>query len=440
LLETTTVDGNLWWHAQVESDPALQGYILGTLVDDFNDCQSTVPNVPPPTPPLPQANESCIVKLNFDTTVYDGNNVQTGTLDADTEIQVYGMNYARERYLINLPGTLPQEWIVASFVTPLPANIRGCDRNALGRFYETVDASYWSVVGYYANNFVAPVDPTLYTNDYASFRNSYYYDRVVHEGTDVAYRPPEGAGNAQDFDVHIMASGVVVDASPDGITRSYRYEKVICPALGEPPSNIFAGRAGVFHFVFSTPCSDGSAGIREQYYFAVMYDEDDNPDNNSNEAPTVSYTFGLNSDQVNILKAGGFVLASGCQGEFGCVDGPGRRLIIWYNADGTNDPDIQTTYYHVNMNTSGNYTDWNNTCTNRTRADTWTKTIVNNDPNFNVCRVNVGIYIGRAELIGFTTGVHLHQEVLIDKNNDGSFANTGTDEDEDPLMAFQTIR
>jgi hypothetical protein len=54
--------------------------------------------------------------------------------------------------------------------------------------------------------------------------------------------------------------------------------------------------------------------------------------------------------------------------------------------------------------------------------------------------VNPSQSIGTARLIGYTTGSHLHYAVAIDRNNDGSFSTNNAVEDEDPLMAFQTIR
>src|SRR5690606_27194947 len=96
------------------------------------------------------------------------------------------------------------------------------------------------------------------------------------------------------------------------------------------------------------------SGLREIYDVAQTFDKDDDPKNDGDERPATGggYPFGLSDEELLILEGRDFVHQ--CSGEFGCVDGAGRRLIIWYDVynddpDGINRPEIQTIYYHISM-------------------------------------------------------------------------------------------
>lgn len=271
----------------------------------------------------------------------------------------------------------------------------------------------------------------------------------------------DGAGNSIPYEVYAQSNGIVVDAGPDGITHSYQYEKNYCGQM-TVPGNQYPNRGGVFYWtqpIGAETCGTDASGqpitgIREMYFVAVMGDEDVAILDEQRDAETPAtgyYDFGLSFQEQDELQRF-FQFTNVCSSNPGvCVDQPGRRLIIWYDVanderdGGSNRPEIQTVYYHVAVDLIPQYGDWRSLCS-ADRNLTWTKTVTENDPNYNVCEITTalstdGLQVGQARLIGFTTAPHLHYEVHIDRDNDGNFDGSPDFRDhEDPLMAFWTIR
>lgn len=272
----------------------------------------------------------------------------------------------------------------------------------------------------------------------------------------------DGAGNSIPFEVYAQSNGIVVDAGPDGVTHSYQYEKNYC-GQATVPGNQYPNRGGVFYWTVSigeeTCGRDESGqpitGIREIYFIAVIGDQDDAISDEQRDAETPAtgyYSFGLTRQEREDNLQQVFQFTNVCSSNPGvCVDQPGRRLIVWYDVandepnGGPNRPEIQTVYYHVAVDTIPQYGDWRSVCSGD-RDLTWTKTMIENDPQYNNCEITTaltveGLWVGQARLIGFTTAPHLHYEVHIDQYNDGSFDGWPDFRDrEDPLMAFWTIR
>lgn len=321
--------------------------------------------------------------------------------------------------------------------------------SVLGRFKrEGTRQAYWNAVGAYANTFQAPVQ---YTSDYAVYRNSYPYIPGQHEGADLVYRFPDGAGDSVPFEVHAQANGVIVDAGPDGITRAYQLEKDYCGQT-TVPGNQYVGRSGVFYWVTtigSEKCGTGITGMKEIYFIALTGKEDgDDEVNDKDETPNNGVyppSFGLLFNEFLALQGNGFVNVCTRNPVYGCVDGAGRQIIIWYDSvddesGQPNRPEIQTVYYHVSVDELQQYQQLKTICSDN-RNTTWTKTIIENDNAYNVCRILTGSFLGWARMIGFSTAPHLHYEVYVDRANDGGFDTPNrADDREDPLMAFATIR
>ncbi len=442
-----------WWHITSVEAPIQEGYLRVDLVDNYNDCQMIESE--PPLAPTPQPNEECYVKLQgVSAQVRDGaNTVIREITDPDERIRVYGTSYDRARLLISLPGILPQEWVNRSLFINDPLNARACRNTVLGRFYATAQQGYWTTVGAYANDFLAPISSVQYNNEYADFRNSYHYSPGDHEGTDLVYGPPNGTGSAIPFAVHAQADGVIVDAGPDGITKAYRFERNYC---GETTvdGNRFPNRSGVFYWTVpidenqcgTTEQGEPIEGIKEIYFFAVMGNEDQTftlESEKLRERPSTGYyPFGLRAVEIDDLqRVRSFVNVCDDIPDACVTNSPGRRLLIWYDVEDNgepNEPDIQTVYYHVAVDSAPKYEQWHSTCSSADRNATWSMVIIENDPEYVICNVAVGDYLGNASRIGFTTAAHLHYEVYIDRNFDRTLH--GADDREDPLMAFQTIR
>ncbi len=268
----------------------------------------------------------------------------------------------------------------------------------------------------------------------------------------------DGAGNSIPFEVYAQSNGIVVDAGPDGITRSYQYEKNYCGQ--EPvPGNQYPNRGGVFYWTVPIPIGSdtcgGISGVKEIYFVAVTGEQDDTISGevrDSEEPATGYYPFGLSRlERENNLQQV-FQFTNVCSSNPGvCVDQPGRQLIIWYDVandepnDGPNRPEIQTVYYHVAVDTIPQYGDWRSVCSGD-RDLTWTQTMIESNPSYDICKITTalsaeGFWVGQARRIGFATAPHLHYEVHIDRYNDGSFDGSPDFRDrEDPLMAFWTIR
>jgi hypothetical protein len=428
-----------WWHIRVISDPTLEGYVREDVVINSNNCPEN--EVEPQPLPLPRPNESCFVRLTAASAEVRNGKGEThqegdllGTItDPSLDILVYGTSNDRSLLLISQPGILDQQWVIRSLFTPNPLDARACKPNVLGRFNRDIRQPYWTAVGFYANNFLAPISPTQFANEYGIFRNSVPYSRGGHTGVDLVYRPPDGMGNSISFEVHAQANGVVVDAGPDGITQAHQFERIYT-GVTEPPGNRFAGRPGTFYWTEQLSADSWKV----TYYVAMTGDRDDDPDNNGPERPNAGYNpdpFGITVTEYRGLIQDNF--SPVCTRAAGCIDGPGRQIIIWYQVSGSTQPVLQTIYYHISVDELPQYQQLRQVCS-ANRNTTWTNVVIQNNANYNVCRVTTGNFLGHARLIGFATAPHLHYEIFVDRDNNGQFERPA--EREDPLMAFSTIR
>jgi hypothetical protein len=433
-----------WWHIRGANNPSKDGYVHSSVVDNYNNCSLTV--LIPPTPPVSQPGEMCFVDLpgGYEVTVYSGDNTSIRTITGPVDgIRVFGTSQDRSRFLISSPGdTLPQEWVNRGLFVSNPPNARACQDYALSRFHYSTHASqypqeYWNAVGSYAHDFQAPISLTQYQNEYHLFRNSYPYINPGHEGTDVVYRPN---GNSVPFMVYSQHTGVIVDAGPDGITRTLRYSRAY--STNNVPSNQFAGALGVFYWTQEL----GNGNTQVTYFFAVTGENDPDADKEAQRPSQDYYPFGLTQDEIDFkLKLSGFEADPGCNHNAGCSLGPGQRVIIWYNtldddSGATLRPEVATVYYHVAVDQIANYSNINTYCSRRIREETWNGAM-GGDPNYAICLIAGVQQLGEASHIGFADAPHLHYEVYVDYDNDGQIELAPpTNEREDPLMAFATIR
>jgi hypothetical protein len=436
LIDGVQRNSGWWWHLRLVDDEKIEGYVHETVINDGNNCVRVI--VEPPPPPGPMPNEACFVNLvaqSAEVREGSGESHQTApvitTITTPAEnIRVYGTSYDRSLLLISAPGdALPQRWVLRSLFAPNPPNARACLNTVLGRFRrEGTSQVYWSAVGAYANTFSAPVN---YTTDYAVYRNSYHYIPGQHAGTDIVYRPPDGTGDSVPFSVYAQANGVIVDAGPDGITRVYQFERTYT-GITQPPGNRFVGSAGVFYWAEQL----STDSWRETYYVAMIGSVDDDPANDDSERPNNDYfSFGITQKDYEGLIRDGF--SQVCTRVAGCIDGPGRQVIIWYSLAGQNQLRLQTVYYHVSVDELSAYQQLRSICSVN-RDSTWNAVFIQNDTDYEVCRVNAGEFLGRALLIGFSNAPHLHYEIYVDRDNNGRFDKPG--DREDALMAFATIR
>jgi hypothetical protein len=173
---------------------------------------------------------------------------------------------------------------------------------------------------------------------------------------------------------------------------------------------------------------------------AVTGEQEDDREIRRNERPSTGYyPFGIIQRELQDLRE---EFDEICVGEFGCIDGPGRQIVIWYGGEGAlqDQAMIQTVYYHVSVDELLQYQQLREICS-ASRNTTWNR-VVENHPDYDVCRVEAHDFLGQALKIGFADAPHLHYEVYIDRDNNGQFirgdGNAG--DREDPLMAFSTIR
>jgi hypothetical protein len=450
-IEVNLIDGYAdeynawWWHVRNEVTE-LEGYVIGTSIDNVNNCPPI--EVIPPPPPLRTPPGICYVDLvgtSADVRAGDGSThaestyIRTITAPAEGSA-VYGISSDLSLYLINDPGILHQEWTLRSLFASNPPDARACQANVLGVFPRTSDPIRWSTIGFLVDNFHAPIDPALYNNEYHHFYLSDGYDHDDHSGLDIVYRPGSGATSTE-FSAYAPYDGVVVDAGPSGITRRDILQKFF-PGPEQPP-NAYAGRSGVYYDAdYEVRPEPEGEGWLVTYEFARTGFEDDDTNNNDSEEPHRGYyPFGLLRDEYeNLLQAG---FQNLCSGDYGCTQGPDRQMVIWHSADSDPHPDIQTVYHHIEV-VSENYEVWRTQCSNGgQRRQTWDNATIAGNPSydtFGVCRVVSGVtQIGTARWIGYSTGTHLHFEVWVDRNDNGEFDKT-PNENENPMMIPAMIR
>lgn len=103
-------------------------------------------------------------------------------------------------------------------------------------------------------------------------------------------------------------------------------------------------------------------------------------------------------------------------GLYGCSEGPGQQIVIWYEAnDGDTAADIEVAALHVLM-ADTQFEHWNKYCSGRgdtNRIAIYSREIAK-PTNEAICRVALGTDLGEASLIGYTTGTHLHYQVHLD--------------------------
>ncbi|MBV6436534.1 MAG: Protein TolB [Anaerolineae bacterium] len=418
-----------WWTIRTGT---IQGYVFSGLIEDINDCPR--PLLQPPSPPLPELDSQCWIRLRpsvASAQVYDGAGVPLSgvTISGSDPIRAYGNSRdASElsiQHLINVPGQFPQQWVNTSLFEPAGQEFsRACASHVLGRFRRTTDPEYWSIVGSYALAFEAPV--SFQTYEYDDFRNSQPFG--VHSGVDLVYGPPDGVGTAFDFEVRSQHAGVVVDAGPSGIVGRYIMRNL------DSVSNPFPNRNGTFY--------DPET---RTLYFAVVWNA---RPNSTHERPNSGFDFGdppfgLRDEEARFLYSigWGFVACAdlndfqshveGIADAENCNAGPDRQIIIQYDSDLTDNlPDIQTTYFHITVDTHPQYEDWKGQCSARDRTATF-------QSHNTVCDIGVQTSLGMAKWIGWSSAPHLHYEIAVDMNGDGNFTKT---EREDPLMAYRTFR
>jgi hypothetical protein len=465
LIDGYTDEYSVWWWHVLEQVTEIEGCVIGNSVVNFNNCPQI--EVVPPPPPQPQPSEVCLVDLQQNSAeVRDGSGEQGALLRTITtavdNLRVYGTNYGLDLLLISPPGVMPQEWVDRSRFMPDSDHTRACQNYVLGRFKRDTRPEYWTAVGVYANTFRAPVSSTQYNAEYALFRNSYHFTpnpEAPHTGTDLVYGPPNGRGDATNFDVYAQGNGVIVDAGPDGVTRAYQLERDYGtpeePVLAAP-ANRYARRAGVFYWTTPIPAnSPNPYGFHVTYYVAMIGSEDDDPQNDVPERPNsgaYSRGFGITATELELLHQEGFTqISERCNGEFGCIEGPGRQIVIWYEVaddepSGPNRPEFQTIYYHIAVDELPRYVQLKSLCS-ADRNATWAAVIAGN-PAYDICRITTaftpdGSALGRTRQIGFADVPHLHYEIYVDRDNNGQFERASDDalnDLEDPLMAFATIR
>ncbi|MCB9453325.1 MAG: hypothetical protein H6672_17985 [Anaerolineaceae bacterium] len=441
-----------WWLVTEKSDLSPEGWMRQDVLGDdeqyLDSCSEIEPfRIPPPPPP-----GICQVQL------------ESAPHDIYT---VYGLSTDQSQFLISPISELPQQWIDKTDVDNVSDDPRACDSGVLGHVPYTSDQTYANALDAYSTQFLAPVDPVVYENEYTAFRVSQYFEDE-HNGMDITYKPPNGLGNSIEFSTNAPYGGVVVEAGPDGYSMRNILEKsfedipeVIAIYMANPDNHCvlsevlnkgnFCGSyyPGAYAGIKVIPTVNG---FTVQHIFASAWDQDLNPGNDSLEKPNNGWSplSGLDSVTYETLQRAGYVPASGCNGEYGCSIGGGRQLIIYHNTDSDTLPDIKTVYYHVNMEAgTPYYSDWRSVCSvdnSSKRINIWNSIIPaiwdqiwdaiantpirNADPG-NICWTHISEQVATAQLFGWTTGIHLHYTVYIDKNNDGDFTN---DELVDPVF------
>lgn len=342
----------------------------------------------------------------------------------------------------SLPGNpmAAQNWVNASFFT-ITSPARACDESALGRipFYflqHPEDVSYRRTLAHYMNTFLAPVNREIYlrtgapdgvTGEQAYLYNSFRVSQrpgIGHWALDVVFRPPDGRDNvieSQPFPVYAPADGVIVDTGYDGITGT----------------DYFTGPYETFPSWITSACPAATSVKRcnptgsylVQFYqkdesnwqllIALRYDTDNSETTDDNYVlnstglpPTGMLEVGRDlTSLLDQVRAGSLTR---CPDEYGCSDGPGQQIVIWYETDdGDSSADIETAFLHVNMN-AADFATWKDICSMhpngvRTRVQAY-----NDGLNDVRCQTASQQLLGEAQRIGFTTGTHLHYQMALD--------------------------
>jgi hypothetical protein len=341
----------------------------------------------------------------------------------------------------SLPGNPAgvQNWVNASFFSIISA-ARACDESALGRMpsyflQNPEDITYRRTLAHYMNTFLAPVDRAIYVRTqsssgealYNSFRVSQRLN-VGHWAVDVVFRPPDGRNNqmeSQPFPVYAPASGVIVDAGYDGITGTdyftgpyEAFPSWVTSACPAATSENGCNPTGSYLVQFYR--KDESTW---QLMVALRYDTDNSGTTdrtynlNSTGEPPSGILDAENPDWTALVDRIRSGQLTRCSGDFGCSDGPGEQIVIWYEAgDGDSSADIETTFLHVVMSPA-DFALWKETCSmrpngERTRIQAYTDGL--NDPR---CQVASQRLMGQVQLIGFTTGTHLHYQLALDSSD-----------------------
>jgi hypothetical protein len=372
------------------------------------------------------------------------------TLSGELGITVYGRSFESRidfLYLISDPLSHPSEWlwIKQSDVTRLgmpnvsPGDVlaqqRACDYDYLPSFYfpdANLSIDFLSAYWFYRQNFRSPI---YNANPLTHFNTDLYTGRGGHNGLDIVYKPNGINTASADFPVAASWNGVVVDVGPDAFVELYKVEQVfvnleaIQPAwIKQCAANDQLGRAcrGGVYLELTRPNPNGDE-VRVFVMFAVTA----NALGLTNEFRNDGWGgqgYGATQSELRDLLTGYIDLCGGS------CNGAGRQLIILYDIDSDNEPDIQTTYLHTGnpMNAL-----WQTECSATASGPAY---LGWNNTRDNVnCQVTGGQQIGVAQNIGFSSAPHLHYTVYIDRDGDGEFP-SDDDETVDPLISVHMLR
>jgi hypothetical protein len=306
----------------------------------------------------------------------------------------------------------------------------------------------------YINSFHAPIYRNEYydvsrDNEkdviYPAFRISQAFSKNWHDGVDITFLPVDGLSNRASvpFPVYAPYSGWVIETGPDGtggtqyFTGVYKnfpsWVKDACPLSTEPcyPNGYFTWFT--YNKPDPVPTGQGTPTVTPEplsvdtSVFTLMVaipplwlidNRNIDPKQVNTNAPSPQNTITEREYNTLFTLVSEQKLSIGCGEVFGCSEGPGRQLIIWYKVDDDPLPDIATVFYHVGIELE-QYNVWQANCS---------VLAVSQDPNRlavwntvasvgSICEISQGQYLGIAGPFGFTTGEHVHYGVFIDPDN-----------------------
>jgi len=427
----------IWWLVEFDDLLKSQGWMREDALDGDNadTCSHVIEayRIPPPPPP-----GICEIE----------------TKDVPpVKYQVFGITVDGSQYLISPLNQTPQQWVNVGSVTNVSINVRACDAGVLGvaRELNGVEQSYLDSLWFYATNFLAPVNQTYYKNldvasgvtdrfynipvVYNAFKISQYFAYGGHDGLDLVYKPPIGnerEDQTRAMEVFVPYRGVVVEAGPDSLTyvsilkgpydNLPSWVKQPCIEKDQDDPGDTCQPTGSYFFQINVE-ADNTVTV----LIGLNYEQDPNQGTGvDNEGANNGYIIPtLDSNQyLQLVRSPGFVIVQGCDGDYGCSIGGGRQMVIWHSAnDNDSTPDISTYYFHLMMD---RYEFWQDNCSIKssdyaTRLEIWNVAV--NDPE-QVCWVYPSTptdllsgYLGQSQQIGFSTGIHSHYGVAIDRDN-----------------------
>jgi hypothetical protein len=466
---TPTSSSYIWWQVRYtwleEGIPQeIEGYIRADLLNTSGASGCDVPLVVPPPPPPPSdpglcrfftvVEETPIYRLPTTSSLHGfGTPLFSRNLGPGQPITVYGRtlgpvnDYAM---LISDPAVVPPaqwEWVFRqglSLDEDTSNDPRACDYSVLAAYPILDDATLPEELLFYRDNF----QPPFASPSYVEHRNSQLFRGNNHNGLDIAFDlaqpfiavPPYSYDDVEDDDNDIF--GVIVDAGPDAFIYTSKVRQVFpsvaaiqpqwlrdrgCISTDTPiPFVTSCGRSGLYIQV--TPAA---GGVEVFIMYAMTAFHTESPAEYRNDDWT-GENAGLLPDEQSALLTTYNIDCNPCT----VPNQAGRQIVIEYDIDHDNIPDIEVVYIHILPNPA--YPQWSNTdggCSRDGpyRHDQWDDSSANAD-----CWVNTSTHLGEIMTIGFSSGRHLHYTVYIDFNGDGAFHQN--EQAIDPLIALAMIR